>query len=885
MKIWRRKQFEADMDAELRLHIEVYVADLVRSGVSLEEAERRARVEFGSVEASKDECREAWGLQRLDELRADVRLAFRTIRRSPAFAAITVLSLALGIGANTAIFGVFDAVMLRLLPVRDPNRLVFVQMVGSTGRDGPPYPFFELIRDQATNFEAISAISPSDIELTADRGRELARGVWVSGNFFEMLGVRPLMGRSLTASDDQIAGKGGPDGAVAVISRAYWQQRFGSDPATIGRTIYVYGQAVTIVGVMPTEIMSLEPGRRVDLAVPIALSDPVKMRDRTSLWLQLVAARLKPGVAMEQARSEAHALFRAYMADVQIAPEVRRRLFNHMDVAPAAKGLSGLRRKFSNPLIALMILAGCVLLAACVNMTNLMLARAVARQRDFAVRLAIGAGRWRLVRQNATEAFVLVGAGAMLGVVLARMGETVLAAFFAEGNNAIVLDLSLNTRVLLFTLSLGVLSGLAVGIAPAIRAARLDPAEGLHGGSRSIAGNRVSMRLGRALVVVQVALSMVLLAGAGLFIRSLRQLERVDLGFIREGIVTLEIVPEQRLQGSSEWLAAQEDILERVRQVPGVRAAGLTTISPMSGRDRGALLEVPGFVPATERDKRIHMAATSPGYFETLGVPLLLGRDFTIGDHGSSPKVAILNETAARFYFGSANPIGGKVRFTNYPQRDLLYEVVGVVRDTLHDNLRDRASRFIYLPVPQSVERIQQIVLAARCVGDAIGFAEPVRRQIQSAYPALLVTSASTMEKQIEQTLLRERLVATLSIAFGTVALVLASIGLYGILAYAVTRRTNEIGIRMALGASRSAVLWTILREGFALAGGGIFIGIPVVLAIGQVAKALLYGVEPFDPFALVSAALLLLVLAGVAAVLPGRRASLLDPSSALRRE
>jgi predicted permease len=279
------------------------------------------------------------------------------------------------------------------------------------------------------------------------------------------------------------------------------------------------------------------------------------------------------------------------------------------------------------------------------------------------------------------------------------------------------------------------------------------------------------------------------------------------------------------------------------------------------------------------------MAAISPGYFETLGVPVLLGRDFTAGDHGSALKVAILNETAARFYFGSANPIGGKVRFTNYPRRDLLYEVVGVVRDTLHDNLRDRASRFIYLPVPQSVEPIRRIALAARCVGDATGFSEPVRRQIQSAHPALLVTSASTMEKQIEQTLLRERLVATLSTAFGTVALVLASIGLYGILAYAVTRKTNEIGIRMALGATRSGVVWMILREGFALAGGGILIGVPVVLAIGQVAKALLYGVEPFDPLALVSAALLLLVFAGVAAVLPSRRASLLDPSTALRRE
>jgi macrolide transport system ATP-binding/permease protein len=607
------------------------------------------------------------------------------------------------------------------------------------------------------------------------------------------------------------------------------------------------------------------------------------MRDRTSLWL-LVAARLKPGVGIEQARVEADALFRAYMADVQIAPEVRRRLFDHMDLAPAAKGLSGLRQQFSKPLTALMILAGLVLLAACVNMTNLMLARAVARQRDFAVRLAIGAGRARLVRQNATEALVLVGAGAMLGIVLARIGETALAAFFAEGNNAIVLDLSLNARVLLFTLSLGVLSGLAVGIAPAIRAARLDPAAGLHGGSRSIAGNRVSMRLGRGLVIVQVALSMVLLAGAGLFIRSLRQLESVDLGFVRESILTMEVTPE-RQHGSSEWPAMQADILERVRHIPGVISAGWATMHPISGRDRGALVEVPGFMPLTDAGKRIHLAAVSPEYFDTLGIPMLLGRGFTAGDHGSATKVAILNETAARFYFGDANPIGRSVRFTNYPSRNLLFEVVGVVRDILHDNLRSPVARFIYLPIPQYVEPINQLALAARCSGDPITFSATVRRQIQSARSTPLVTNISTMEKQIEQALLRERLVATLSTAFGTVALVLAGIGLYGILAYAVTRRTNEIGIRMALGSTRSGVVWMILREGFALAAGGIFIGVPVVLAIGKVAKASLYGIEPFDPLALVSAALLLLVLAALAAVLPGRRASLLDPSTALRRE
>jgi predicted permease len=884
MKFWRRRQFEDDMDAELRFHIESYVTDLVRSGLSLKEAERRARIEFGSVDASKDECREAWGLQRLDELRADLRLTLRTIRHNQSFAAIAILSLAIGIGANTAVFGVFDAVMIRLLPLRDPGQLMFVFSTGTAGRDGPPYPCFELLRDQAKNFESLVAFSPSAMELAADQGRELARGVWVSGNFYETLGVRPVLGRTLTASDDQTPGKGGPDGPVAVISYAYWQRRFGADPAIVGRVIQLFQHNVTIVGVMPSEIMSLEPGSQVDLAVPMMLSDPLKMRDRTSLWL-FVVGRLKRSVSAEQARAEADGLFQAYMAGTKVSEQIRKMLFQRIETAPAGRGLGGLRREFSTPLTVLMILAGLVLLAACVNMTNLMLARATARQREFAVRLAIGAGRGRLIRQTLTEAMVLVVAGATLGIAFACAGESALAAFFAEGRNRIVLDLSLNLRLLLFTLAVALLSGLALGIVPALRCARLDPALGLQGGSRGVAGNRASMRLGRALVVVQVALSVVLLAGAGLFLRSLRELESVDLGFRREGILTMEVAPERQLFGTSQWLSTQAEILAQVRRLPGVHAASWATMNPLSGRDRGAVLDVPGFAPRVETDKHIHLAAVSPEYFDTLGVPLLLGRGFTDRDNESATKVAVLNETAARFYFGDAGPIGQKVRFTNYPSRDLVYEIVGVVKDAKHDSLREAVSRFIYLPIPQSVDRINWLALAVRCSGDAIAFAAEVRKQIQNARSTLMVTNVSTMEKQVEQTLLRERLVAALSITFGATALVLACIGLYGILAYSVTRRTNEIGIRMALGATRGRMVWLILREALVLSMGGILIGLPVVLALGQVTKVLLYGVQPFDPLAFASTALLLLAFTAVAAIGPSRKASLLDPTSALRSE
>jgi len=702
-----------------------------------------------------------------------------------------------------------------------------------------------------------------------------------------MLGVAPVMGRTLTASDDQTIGKGGPDGAVAVISRAYWQQRFSGDPAVVGRVVrmrFDHEYAVTIVGVMPPDIMSPEPGRPIDIAVPMALSDPVKMRERASLWLNVIA-RMRPGVPPQRARAEANAVFQAYMATVRIPAEVRKRLFDHVELTPAAKGLGDLRAQFSQPLAALMILAGLVLLAACVNVANLLLARATAQQKEFAVRLAIGAGRSRVVRQTLTEALVLVGSGAALGILVARQGETALARFFAEGRNQIVLDLSLDGRMLLFTLTVAVLSGLAFGILPALRASRIDPGGGLQSGSRGIAGNRLSMRLGRAMVITQVSLSMVLLAGALLFIRSLRQLDSVDLGFAREGILTMEVTPERQLFGTAEWLTEQAEVLDRVRRMPGVRSATWATMSPMSGRDRGAILDIPGFAARAERDKEVHLAALSPDYFETFGVGLLLGRTFTARDNATVSKVAILNETAARFYFGGASAIGKKVRFANYPSPNLVYEIVGVVKDSKHDSLREQPSRFIYLPIPQSVDRINRLALSVRCSGDALTFALPVKREIQGVLSTALINNVSTIEKQVEQSLSNERLVAALATAFGTLALMLAGIGLYGVLAYSVTRRTSEIGIRMALGATKRGVVWLILREAMVMAACGILMGIPAVFVLGRISRALLYGLGQFDLPAFAIALLILFVCAALAGIVPARRAGRLDPMSALRCE
>src|SRR5215470_14304526 len=366
MKFFRRRKFETDMDAELLFHIEAYTEDLIRSGLDRSEAERRARIEFGSAEAAKEECRESWGFQAADEFRADLRYAVRGLRNNPAFTVIAILSLALGIAANTAIFGVVDAVLFRIFPVRNPDSLTFVENVGTQGRNGgPPYPFFEILRDDVRSFEAVSAFSLSNFEVSIDSNREQIRGVWVSGNFYDVLGVRPLIGRALSASDDQTVGRGGPDGPVAVISSAYWKERFGGDPRVVGRVIRLYDSTVAIVGVMPSDVMSLAPGTPIDIAVPMMLSDPQRLRNRSSWWLDEVVARLRPGVAMAQAQMEADALFQEYMKDVGIPGDIRKLAFDRIALSPAAGGMDSLRTRFSKPLTALSILAGLVLLAAC----------------------------------------------------------------------------------------------------------------------------------------------------------------------------------------------------------------------------------------------------------------------------------------------------------------------------------------------------------------------------------------------------------------------------------------------------------------------------------------------------------------------------------------
>jgi predicted permease len=830
--------------------------------------------------------------QMLRDLILDLRFAARSFLRNPGFSAVVVLTLALGIGANTAVFGLMDAVMLRMMPIREPGQLVFVNIAGTQGLNGgPPYPAFELLREKAKSFESIAAFSGSNIELTINGVREQTQGVWVSGNFYSVLGAQPLLGRPLLASDDEIVGQGGSAGPVAVISESYWQRRFSGDRAIIGRPVRMSETSVTIVGVMPSEAMTLESGRSIDIAVPMMLSNPGMLRDKGSFWLYVVG-RLPRGVQEEKARAEADALFQAYMADVKLPEGIRSLEFDHVELTAAGRGMDNLRRQFATPLSVLMVLSGLVLLAACVNVANLLLARASGRQKEIAVQVAMGAGRGRLFRQALTEALVFVAAGSVSGLVLARWIQTLLSAFFLEGNNQIILNLSLNLRSITFTITVSALACLIFALLPVLRATRVDAAEALQSSSRSVSGNRFVLRSGRAFVVLQVALSTVLLIGAGLFIQTLRQLQSVDLGFTHDGILTMEIAPEQQLFGKPEWFAVQSTILERIDRVPGVRSVSWSTMSPFSGRDRGVLVDFPKFVPTSVTDRVVHLVSVSPEYFRTFEVPVQLGRTFTSRDDENAAKVAILNETAARFYFGTSQPIGQTVKISSRPGGKSVsrpgsetYEVVGVVKDTLRESLRERPERFLYLPISQAIDPINRLALTVRFRSDSAGLAAQIRSEILGIDSTLLITNVATMDQQIQRSLIREKLVKMLSTVFGILALILACIGLYGILSCTAKRREWEFGVRIALGAKRPEIVWLIFREALALTAIGIVIGVPVALGLGRLTHSLLYGVEASDSMTVLVAVAAQLGVATIAGLVPAHRAGRSDPLTAIRSE
>ncbi len=871
----RGRRPDSDLEAEFADHIAMAAEDFERAGMSPQEARRRATLQFGSPLSARESVGDQRSMPWLESFFHDAAYALRGMRKSPAFTSVAVLTLALGIGANTAIFSLVDAVLLRQLPVRDPHSLYYLWVAGAKGPNGgPPYEVYESFRDHTTSFQEMAAHVAINFPVNIGNHLEQVWGESVSSSYFQLLGVNSAAGRVLVPSDDRL------QPPVAVLGYAYWQSHFGGDPAALGKTITIDQKQFTIVGVVEPRFTGLAPGQSAGVYVPFTSGDP---KDRKGLVFYAdIVARLRPGVSPQRARNEIDPLYQNFLKPfVDLSPEMRRDYLDHMVLLPAGRGAETLRAQFTEPLLILMVLVGVVLLVGCSNLANLFMARAASRQKEFAVRLAIGAGWWRLARQLLTETMLLFACGAVLGFALASWGSRLLAGFLAVGRLPMYIDPHLNTSVLVFTASVTLLAGLMFGVMPTLASARVDPQAALHGAGGRTTDSRVRNAVRHCLVAAQVALSLAVLVGGGLFVRTLANLNSLDLGFRQQGVLTMRVSPagpgynDARLDGLWSGLLAQ------VERTPGVTVASLSDITPLSDRDRGIRITVPGSQPANPLDQLIHQNQVSVSYFETFGIPLTAGRPFTAADGKNAPPVAILNEAAAKFYFPGSNPVGATIAMGTNGLRT----VVGVVSNARHMNLRQEVPRSVYIPMAQHQFRLGQTTLAIRTSGNPARLAAAIEHQVRSGRPDVLVTEVLTLQQQVDASLVQERLLSAIGGFFSLLALLLSAVGLYGLLAHVVGQRTSEIGIRIALGAEPGAVVWMILRRSLWLVVIGLAAGIPAALWAARPLASLLYGLQPTDPATIAAGVLVLVATALVASYLPARRAARIDPLTALRSE
>ena len=873
--IFRRRVVEDELRREIELHVEQLTRERLAAGLSESEARRAARLEFGSAPAVADACRDTRRVGVLEEAIADSRYAWRILRRSPGFTATAVLSLALGLGANSAIFSLVDAVLLRSLAVRAPHELVFLDVVGSAGAGGFPYPVFEQIRADTAAFAGVAAFTGDDLRVEIDGELEQVYGQVASGNYFEVLGVAPVIGRLLTSADDRLGSQ------VAVIGQGYWQRRFGGAPDVLGRTIAYRGFAYTIVGVAPASFTGMVPGRRIDLTLPISLEGAL-LRDRGTVWFDTVG-RLRPEVSVQEATARTTAVFQSFMnAAGPPMKELRSQYFERVMLKPAARGVDQLRSQFGPPLYALALLAGVVLAITCANLASLLLARGAARGRELAIRLAAGAGRMRLVRQLLTETLWLFAFGALASVGVAWLSSQAIAGFFTIGRNPILLDVRLDWKLFALSTLVALGAGLATALWPAVRALRADPSAGMKSGDTRLAGPARVGFTGRWLVTSQVALSLVLLVAAALFVRTMANLRGMDMGFRERRILTMSLDPV--LSGPGAGVARShfwDATLDRVRALPGVRAASLSILTPLSGRSVGRFVSVVGQPPRQGAERMVTLNQVSDDYFETFGIDLVAGRTFTPQDGAAAPLVAIINQRTAAFHFGGRSPLGERLDFNDGKMR----QIVGVVRDTTHMRLRDEMPLFAYLPLRQRLEGVTRISLAVSSTQSAGELARAVGSAVRQVHPRTAITDVLPVDEQVDANTIGERLLASLAVAFAVLALGLSAIGLYGTLSYSVERRRKEFGVRMALGAHRARVALGVIREVQPQVGIGIAIGLGVAILLARHADRLLFGVSPADPWTYLMVVTILGVVATLAAWLPAHRAASIDPVQTLRRD
>ena len=821
----------------------------------------------------------------------DIRYAFRTLGHAPAFTLVVVLTLGLGIGANTAIFTLMDQVLLRALPVHDPGALVALNAKGSNmGRmEGPrafSYPMFRQLRAGNEVFSGMLARYATSLTMLADNRAERVRGELVSGDYFQVLGLQAAHGRLLGPGDEVTPG-GHP---VVVLSHGYFERRFGGDRSVVGRQLRLNGHPMTIVGVAPEGFNGVEVSEPPDLFVPVPMKAQMTptydgLQSARYMWLN-VLARLKPGVTREEAQSALAVRFRQLRAqeleEMKATPPAfqKRFLEGKLLVEPGYKGLSQLREQFSTPMVVLMSMVGLVLLIACANVANLLMARAPSRQREIAIRLALGASRGRIVRQLLVESLLLSLLGGAAGVLVAAWTADLLLRALPFERAAATLTSTPDARILLFALGVSLATGVLFGLVPAWQTARPEvvPALKEESGAVTVGGH---VRLRKGLVVAQVALSLLLLVGAGLFARSLWNLRALDPGFRIQQLTTFSVDPALSGYTPGRSVHFYQQLHDRLAAVPGVVSVSMAAITPLTDANWMSTVTVEGYRAKDGEDLNPQVNSVGPDYFKTLGIPLVAGREFTEADGPNAPRVAIVNEKMAEYFWGKESPIGRRFGFGRDEGTPI--EIVGVARDGKQATLRDEVARIVYTPYAQD-EELGGLTVFVHSAGAGIG-GDTLRRGVRQIDAGVPVFDVRSMERVADESLFFDRMVAMLSAGFGALATLLAAVGLYGVMSYAVARRRREIGLRMALGAEPGSVIWSVMKEVSLLTLVGIAIGVPASIAVSRLVQSQLFGVAAGDPATVAVASLVLMAVALLAGYVPAGQATRIDPVRALRAE
>jgi putative ABC transport system permease protein len=888
-RLFHRCKQDAQLDSELRFHVEQRTADNIAAGMNADEARRSALAQFGGLEYIKEETRDARGTHFIESLLQDIRFALRIMRKTPLITTIALVSLALGIGANTAIFSLIDAVMLRMLPVQNPERLVQIRFKSPMSQDpssSVTNPIWEQVRDHQDVFSGVFAWSPRTFDL-ADGGEENdINGIYTSGDYFTVLGVRPAAGRLLTTSDD-VRGCSG----VAVLGYGFWQSRYAGAQSAIGSSIRLNGHYFPIVGVSQRGFFGTDVGTPFDVAIPICaaaiLGRSLDVRD--AWWLSMIG-RLKPGANIAQAQARMKVLsaplFGAVVPQDWSAKSQDIFRKDTFLLNPASTGVfDGIREQYGQPLEILMLVVGLVLLIACANIASLLLARSAARQKEIVLRLSLGASRARLIRQVLTESIVLSAAGAILGVFFARWGSALLVRFVSTDQGQVFLNLKMDGRVLAFTIAIAVLCGVLFGILPALRSTRFEAISAMKEGSAQTSGGRAHSASARWIVAAQVALSLILLIGAGLFIRTFTNLMTLNAGFDPNNVLLTETNVHSAGLPEPALAPLYGQMLAKLQALPGVVSASQCLLYPLSSGDEWNFeISVPGYQPPNGVEPLVYLNWVTPGYFSTMRTPLLEGRVFAARDSANSTPVVVINQLLANTYFRGQDPIGKHIQLGGPEIGDKPLEIIGVVQNAKRDSLDQDFLSTAYVPLAQ-IHNLREDTTFEIRTATTPGALIPAVRDAMASVNKSASLEFSTLKQQADDSVLQEHLLAILSGFFGGLALLLTAIGLYGVIAYLVTQRTHEIGIRMALGAQRSSILRLVLRDALIVLAAGIGTGLLGSIWVTRLVQQLLFGVKPTDPWSIALAVAALVCIALAACYIPARRAMRVDPMVALRYE